>query len=169
MLDNANAMERVAIYPGTFDPLTMGHFDLTERTASLFEHVVLAVAESTPKNTLFSLEERVAMTQEAVKGLPNVEVDTFDGLLINYLRSREARILIRGVRAFSDFEHEFQMALINRKLAPEIETLFMMPKETQSYVSSSRIKELASLGGDIELFVPPNVLDELYKRFPRNS
>lgn len=159
-------MESIAIYPGTFDPLTMGHLDLTERTASLFEHVVLAVAKSTPKNTLFSLEERVAMTQEAVKGLPNVEVDTFDGLLINYLRSRKARILIRGVRAFSDFEHEFQMALINRKLAPEIETLFMMPKETQSYVSSSRIKELASLGGDIDLFVPENVLIALRKRFP---
>ncbi|MBN2301469.1 MAG: pantetheine-phosphate adenylyltransferase [Lentisphaerae bacterium] len=145
---------RLAIYAGTFDPLTLGHVDLIERSAELFEKLILAVACESKKNVLFSVEERVAMAREVVGIHSNVEVDSFEGLLINYARSKGARVLIRGLRAYSDFEYEFQMALTNRKLAPEIETLFMMPKETHSYVSASTVKEVASLGGNIGDFVP---------------
>ena len=162
-------MQSIAIYPGTFDPITLGHFDLVERGASIFDHLVLGVARSTPKDTLFSIDERMALCQAAVRNLGNVEVEAFDGLLIDYVHRREARILIRGVRAFSDFEYEFQMALINRQLAPDIETLFMMPNETYSYLSSSRIKEVAALGGDTRRFVPPNVHQALLGKFPDTS
>ncbi|MDA1044197.1 MAG: pantetheine-phosphate adenylyltransferase [Verrucomicrobia bacterium] len=162
-------MQSLAIYPGTFDPITLGHFDLIERGASIFDRVVLGIAQSTPKDTLFSLEERMALCRTAVGKLANVEVEAFDGLLIDYVHSRGARILIRGVRAFSDFEYEFQMALINRKLAPDIETLFMMPNETYSYLSSSRIKEVAALGGEVHRFVPPNVHQALLQKYPRKK
>ncbi len=150
-------MTRLAIYAGTFDPLTLGHFDLIERSAEIFEQVILAVAAGGHKQTLFTVEERVVMAREVVQGFDNVHAEAFDGLLIDHARARQARILIRGLRAYSDFEYEFQMALTNRKLAPEIETLFMMPKETHSYVSSSIVKEVALLGGDISDFVPPAV------------
>ncbi len=159
-------MQSLAIYPGTFDPITLGHYDLIERGSNIFDHVVLGVAQATPKNTLFSPQERLALTQTAVAALPNVEVEIFDGLLTDYVNRRGARLLIRGVRAFSDFEYEFQMALINRKLAPEIETLFMMPNETYSYLSSSRIKELSALGGDVSRFVPANVYQALLEKYP---
>jgi pantetheine-phosphate adenylyltransferase len=162
-------MERIAIYPGTFDPLTLGHFDLALRSAGIFDHIVLAVAESTPKSTLFTLEERLTLTRDAVAGIENVEVDTFNGLLIDYLRSRGARVLIRGVRAFTDFEYEFQMALINRKLDPDIETLFMMPDEANSYVSSSRIKEVAALGGDVARFLPDNVASAVKAKYSKDA
>ena len=150
-------MTRLAIYAGTFDPLTLGHLDLVERSAEIFQRLILAVARTSPKDTMFSVEERVAMIGEVVRGLPNVEVQAFSGLLVHYAREREARVLIRGLRAYSDFEYEFQMALTNRKLAPEIETLFMMPKEIHSYVSSSTVRQVARLGGNIGEFVPPEV------------
>ncbi len=158
-------MTRLAIYAGTFDPLTLGHFDLIERSAELFEQVILAVAKEGHKQTLFTVEERVAMGSEVVGGFGNVRVEAFAGLLIDYARARSARVIIRGLRAYSDFEYEFQMALTNRKLAPEIETLFMMPKETHSYVSSSTVKEVAMLGGDIGEFVPVPVERALKARF----
>ena len=150
-------MSLLAIYAGTFDPLTLGHLDLIERSAEMFDRVILAVAVHPPKNALFSVEERVAMMQEVVDGMPNVSVEFFEGLLIDYARARNCRLLIRGLRAYSDFEYEFQMALTNRKLAPEIETLFMMPKETHSYVSSSTVREIAELGGNTRDFVPAPV------------
>ena len=146
-----------AIYAGTFDPITLGHLDLIERAAKLFDRLIVAVAVHSRKTVLFDIEERVAMVREVAKKFPNVEVESFDGLLVRYARSKKIPIVIRGLRAFSDFEFEFQMALTNRKLAPEIETLFMMPKEIHSYVSSSTVKAVARLGGNIEDFVPEAV------------
>lgn len=162
-------MRSIAIYAGTFDPLTYGHLDLIVRSAQIFEKLVLAIAISTPKQVLFPIEERVAMAKAVVAELGNVEVDSFNCLLVEYARSRGAKVLIRGLRAYSDFESEFQMALINRKLAPEIETLFMMPKETHSYVSSSTVKQVAALGGDISEFVPPVVEKAVRKRLASGS
>lgn len=161
------SQSRIAIYAGTFDPLTWGHYDLIRRSVSLFDRLILAVARSTPKDPLFSTKEREELTREAVKDLPTVEVVLFEGLLINYARSRHVRVLVRGLRAFSDFEYEFQMALINRKLAPEIETLFMMPSEEHSYLSSSRVKELVALGGDVSDFVPPVIRTALLRKYNR--
>jgi pantetheine-phosphate adenylyltransferase len=157
----------VAIYAGTFDPLTLGHLDLIERSTEIFSKVVVAASADTMKNTLFSAEERVAMIRRVVKRLDfaNVEVEVFDGLLVNYARDRGVGVIIRGLRAYSDFEYEFQMALTNRKLAPEIETLFMMPKEVHSYVSSSTVKEVAKLGGHTHDFVPPEIQAALEECF----
>jgi len=150
-------MTNLAIYAGTFDPLTLGHMDLVERGAEIFERLILAVVVQPPKDNLFTLEERLSMAQAVVADIKNVAVEPFDGLLVDYARAKGARVLIRGLRAYSDFEYEFQMALTNRKLAPEIETLFMMPKEIHSYVSSSTVKEVACHGGDTSQFVPPQV------------
>jgi pantetheine-phosphate adenylyltransferase len=161
---------KLAIYAGTFDPITLGHMDLIERTAEIFPRLILAVAVDTPKRTLFSVEERVAMARRVAAGLPGeIEVTSFDGLLIDFARARGATVLVRGLRAYSDFEYEFQMALTNRKMAPEIETLFMMPKETHSYVSSSTVKEIAGLGGDPSEFVPPAVGDALLRKFAKGG
>ena len=160
-------MNTTAVYAGTFDPLTLGHMDLIERSAELFEHVILAVAEDTTKNTLFSTEERLDMCRAVVGDMPNVEVDRFSGLLVDYAQRKGARVLVRGLRAYSDFEYEFQMALTNRKLNPEIETLFMMPKEIHSYVSSSTVKEVAQLGGNTSDFVPPTVQTLLARKVGR--
>jgi len=158
-------MQRV-IYAGTFDPITLGHMDLIERAAEIFPHVILAMAVDTPKTTLFTIEERLAMGREVVQELPGtVEVLPFRGLLIDFARRQGASVLMRGLRAYSDFEYEFQMALTNRKMAPELETLFMMPKETHSYVSSSTVKKIARLGGDPSDFVPPPVRDALVAKF----
>jgi len=158
-------MNKYAIYAGTFDPLTLGHLDLIERSAEIFERLILAVAVDSPKEALFSVEERVEMTRRVIKDLSNVEVERFSGLLIDYARSRSVRVLIRGLRAYSDFEYEFQMALTNRKMAPEMETLFMMPKENHSYVSSSTVKQIARLGGDVSEFVPGPVREALRRKF----
>lgn len=159
-------MQGMAVYPGTFDPLTLGHLDLIQRCSQCFEEVVIAVAAGNPKvNGMFPVEERMAMAREAIAGLPRARVDRLDGLLVNYCRKIEARLVIRGLRAYSDFEYEFQMALSNRKLAPEIETLFMMPKEEYSYVSSSIVREVARHGGDARDFVPECVYRRIKKRF----
>ena len=146
------------IYPGTFDPLTLGHLDLLERACGLFDKVILAISANTTKSGwMFSADERLAMAREVVEGMDNVSVQIMDGLLVDFVRHCGARVVLRGLRAYSDFEYEFQMALTNRKLAPEIETLFMMPKEDHSYVSSSTVREVARYAGDTSLFVPPAV------------
>jgi len=157
-------MTKIAIYAGTFDPLTLGHMDLIERGSEIFERLILAVVVQPPKDNLFDVEERVIMAKDAVKAIDNVKVVAFDGLLIDYARRNDIKVLIRGLRAYSDFEYEFQMALTNRKLAPEIETLFMMPNEIHSYVSSSTVKEVARLGGDISDFVPVTVRRAVEKK-----
>ncbi len=150
-------MTSVAIYPGTFDPMTLGHFDLIERSAEIFDNLVLGVASDSPKDAMFSLAERLEMAHEVVSGIGNVRIESFNSLLVDFARAQGAGVLIRGLRAYSDFEYEFQMALTNRKLAPEIETLFMMPKEIHSYVSSSTVREVVRFGGDSSQFVPPEV------------
>ncbi|MCA1808621.1 MAG: pantetheine-phosphate adenylyltransferase [Kiritimatiellia bacterium] len=147
-------MRSLAIYPGTFDPLTLGHVDLLQRGLCLFDKVILAVSPGRHKEPLFTLDERLDMARRLAHDMPGVEVDSFDGLLVDYARQRRAGAIIRGVRAFSDFEYEFQMALTNRRLAPDIETIFLMPNETYSYISSSLVREVARLGGDTGSFVP---------------
>ncbi|MFA5090923.1 MAG: pantetheine-phosphate adenylyltransferase [Candidatus Omnitrophota bacterium] len=143
-----------AIYPGTFDPVTFGHIDLIKRAQEVFSEVIVAVAHNPHKNPIFNVKERVGMLKKAVTGLPGVEVDDFDGLVIDYARRHKAKVLIRGLRMISDFEYEFQMALTNRKLAPDIETIFLMPQESYSYLSSKLLKEAVSLGADASHFVP---------------
>lgn len=156
-----------AIYAGTFDPLTLGHFDIIERSSAIFSEVILAVVVHSQKKTLFTVKERLAMARLVIAGLPNVKVEPFEGFLVEFARLRAANVLIRGLRAYSDFEYEFQMALTNRKLAPEIETLFMMPKETHSYLSSSTVREVAALGGDTSEFVPGPVIRALQRKFSK--
>ena len=148
---------RTVIYPGSFDPLTNGHLDIVQRAAKLFDTVIVAVANNAEKKALFTLAERVQMAQEAVAALPNVKVDSFTGLLVDYAERCHGQAVIRGLRAVSDFEFEFQLALMNRKLNERIETIFMMPKETYTFLSSRLIKEIAGLGGDVHSFVPANV------------
>ena len=148
---------RTVIYPGSFDPLTNGHLDIVQRAAKLFDTVIVAVANNAEKKALFTLAERVQMVQEAVAALPNVKVDSFTGLLVDYAERCHGQAVIRGLRAVSDFEFEFQLALMNRKLNERIETIFMMPKETYTFLSSRLIKEIAGLGGDVHSFVPANV------------
>jgi pantetheine-phosphate adenylyltransferase len=157
-------MMKKAIYPGTFDPVTYGHLDVVERAARLYDEVVIAVAHSREKAPLFSIDERVGMLKEAVHRYDNVEVDDFDGLVVDYAVRRSSKVVIRGIRMISDFEYEFQMALTNRKLNSEIETVFMMPKESYSYLSSKLIKEVAKLGADVSKFVPENVEKKLKEK-----
>jgi pantetheine-phosphate adenylyltransferase len=147
-------MSGVAVYPGTFDPVTLGHVDVILRASEIFDKLVVAVASKPRKQLWFSLEERLDLVRRAVGHLPNVEIESFDGLLVNYARSRGIHVLVRGLRAFSDFEYEFQMALTNRKLSHNIETVFLMTSETYSYISSSVVKEVSELGGDTSDFVP---------------
>jgi pantetheine-phosphate adenylyltransferase len=148
---------RTVIYPGSFDPLTNGHLDLIHRAATLFDRLVVAVAKSESKRPLFSLDERVALVAKAVAQMPHVSVDSFDGLLVKYVESRKGIAVIRGLRAVSDFEFEFQLALMNRKLDERVETIFMMPKESYVFLSSRAVKEIALLGGDVSPFVPRHV------------
>lgn len=156
--------ERVAIYPGSFDPLTLGHVDIMQRGSSLFDKIIVAVLKNVDKEPLFTVDERLAMIQDTFRDQDNVEADAFSGLLVDYAASRQATTIVRGVRAISDFEYEFQMALMNRRLAPTIETVFMMPAEEYSYVSSRLVKEVARLGGNISGLVPPRVEKRLYQR-----
>jgi len=158
-------MNQAAICAGTFDPLTLGHLDVIERASRIFPRVVIAVANSRGKNPLFSLEERLDLIRESTAHLEGIEIDSFDGLLVDFALSKDVHVIVRGLRAFSDFEYEFQMALTNRKLKPEIETIFLMPKQDYSYVSSSNVRTVASLGGDISQFVPHPVQRALKARF----
>jgi len=154
----------MAIYPGSFDPLTNGHLDVVQRAAKLFDRVIVAVAKNESKNPLFTMLERQALVRKAVSHLPNVETDSFDGLLVEYAAGRNAGAIVRGLRAVSDFEFEFQLALMNRKLDGNIETIFMMPKDTYTFLSSRIVKEIARLGGDVTPFVPAHVQTALRKK-----
>ncbi len=154
----------VAIYPGTFDPLTLGHEDLVRRASRLFSEVVVAVADSRPKRPFFSLEERVDIARETLAAFPNVRVEGFDGLLMDFLRQQNARIILRGLRAVSDFEYEFQMAGMNRSLNPDVETVFLTPAEKYQFISATMVREIAVLGGDVSKFVQPKVLERLRQR-----
>lgn len=158
-------MSKRAIYPGTFDPITKGHVDIVRRASCLFEKVFVAVADSTAKNTVFSTAERMAQAVEALKDVKNASVVSFDRLMADCAREHDALIILRGLRAVSDFEYEFQMANMNRKLIPEADTLFLTPAEQYSYISSSLVREIARLGGDVSEFVPANVLLALNERF----
>lgn len=148
---------RTVVYPGSFDPLTNGHLDVVERAAKLFDQVIVAVAQNADKSPMFTQSEREQHITGAVKNFPNVEVTTFNGLLIEFAEMKKAQAIIRGLRAVSDFEFEFQLALMNRKLKEEIETVFMMPRESYIFLSSRLVKEIAKLGGDVGTFVPANV------------
>lgn len=154
----------IAIYPGTFDPITRGHGDLIERAARLFERVIVAVAASPTKTPCFSLEERVSLAKEALAGYSNVEVQGFDILLADFARACKAQVLLRGLRAVSDFEYEFQLANMNRYLVSEVETLFLTPAEQYAYISSSLVREVAALGGNVSPFVHPCVMTALAQR-----
>jgi pantetheine-phosphate adenylyltransferase len=155
----------IAIYPGTFDPITNGHADIVRRALKLFDQVVVALADNPRKQPLFSLKERKHMVRETLKDDARVEVDAFGGLLVDYVRRRNARFVIRGLRAVADFEYEFQFAHMNRQLAPEVETIFLMTNEDNFFVSSSLVREVAEMGGDISRVVPPVVLSALKKKF----
>ncbi|MGB2631031.1 MAG: pantetheine-phosphate adenylyltransferase [Candidatus Omnitrophota bacterium] len=157
-------MTKTAVYPGTFDPVTYGHLDVIKRCSYLFDKVIIAVAHGSEKKTLFSVEERVAMLTDAVAEYGNVEVDDFNGLVVDYVKERSTKVVVRGLRMISDFEYEFQMALTNRKLAPDIETIFMMPNEAYSYLSSKLIKEIASMKADLSKFVPAHVEKKLKEK-----
>ncbi len=156
-----------AVYPGSFDPITNGHLDIIKRAARSFEHVHVVVFDNAAKNALFSVEERVAMIREAVAEIPNVSVDASSGLLVNYARNRGAGVIVKGLRAVSDFDYEFKMALMNKKLSPETETVFMMTSLKYLYLSSSLVKEVASYGGCIKDLVPPAVEAKVFEKLKK--
>jgi pantetheine-phosphate adenylyltransferase len=164
---------RTVIYPGSFDPLTNGHLDLIHRAVNLFDQVIVAVAKDLPvgagKTPLFSLAERLELVRVATKHLPKVKADAFEGLLVNYVEKQGGQAVMRGLRAVSDFEFEFQLALMNRKLNERVETIFMMPKDTYTFLSSRIIKEIARLGGDVSAFVPPHVREALMSKVAKVS
>lgn len=163
----SDSRQKKAIYPGTFDPLTNGHLDLIARGAKIVDELVVAILRNSDKGApLFSVPEREEMLREATAGFGNVSVATFDGLLVDFAREQGARAVLRGIRAISDYEYEFQMAMMNRKLDPELETLFMMPAEKYTYVSSRLIKGVFRLGGDVSALVPPNVVERLQRKVP---
>jgi pantetheine-phosphate adenylyltransferase len=158
-----------AIYPGSFDPMTHGHLDLVARGSKIFDHLVVAILNNSSKNPLFTVTERVEMLTEAVVAFGNVSVATFDGLLVDFAREQQAQVLLRGIRAISDYEYELQMALMNRRLSPDLETVFMMPESKYSFVSSRLVKEVFQLGGSVDGLVPQSVLDRLRARVPNGK
>jgi pantetheine-phosphate adenylyltransferase len=160
---------RTAIYPGSFDPLTNGHLDVIERAVKLFDRVVVAVAKNESKHPLFTVEERLDMVRRSIRHMRQVKADSFDCLLVDYVRRCSAHAIVRGLRAISDFEFEFQLALMNRKLNERVETIFMMPKDTYSFLSSRMIKEIARLGGDVSAFVPVHVQVALKSKLRNKS
>jgi len=157
-------MCQIAIYPGTFDPVTLGHIDIITRALAIFPNLIVAVAHNPHKKPLFTVHERVALMKEATKDLPGVLIEDFEGLVVDYAHRKKAHVIVRGIRMLSDFEYEFQMALTNRKLSPDIETIFLMPQESFSYVSSKLLKEAAGLGADVSSFVPAYVEKALRKK-----
>ena len=161
--------EDVAVYPGTFDPLTRGHEDLVRRAARLFPQLVIGVADSRGKRPIFSLTERVDMAREVLADLPNVTIEGFDGLLLDFLKKLDARIVVRGLRAVSDFEYEFQMAGMNRRLYPEIETVFLTPGDEFTFLSATMVREIALLGGDVSQFVQPSVQTRLHDKLRQKT
>lgn len=161
-------MSVTALYPGTFDPPTNGHLDLIQRGARLFDHLIVSILNNPGKDPLFTVEERAEMLREAISGMSNVSVATFDGLMVDFARQQGATAVLRGIRAISDYEYEFQMALMNRRLAPDIETVFLQPAGRYSFVSSRMLKEVFTFGGDVSGLVPPNVLKRLQSRIGTN-
>ncbi|NJC88698.1 MAG: pantetheine-phosphate adenylyltransferase [Desulfuromonas sp.] len=161
------SQKRIAVYPGSFDPITYGHLDIIERGLEVFDEIVVAVANNIGKKELFTTAERIALIREAVSDNPRVRVDTFEGLLVDYVMAQGARVILRGLRAVSDFEYEFQIAQMNHNLRREVETLFMMTSVPYGYLSSSIVKEVASLNGQVEALVPPTVYKALLEKFPR--
>lgn len=155
---------KIAIYPGTFDPVTNGHIDILERALKLFDKVIMTIARNTAKNPLFSEEERITLLRQVTKRYKNVEVDLFEGLLVDYVQKRNAIAVVRGLRAMTDFEYELQMALMNQKLNEKMETVFLMPNEKYTYLSSNFVREISRLGGDVSKFVPPVVLKVLQQK-----
>ncbi|TQV88954.1 pantetheine-phosphate adenylyltransferase [Aliikangiella coralliicola] len=158
-------MAKIVLYPGTFDPITNGHLDLIERASRLFDKVIVAVARSRGKNPLFTVEQRVELVELVVENIPNVEVCGFSGLLVDLAKQKKANVMLRGLRAVSDFEYEFQLANMNRRLAPELESLFLTPAEQFSFISSTLVREIAALGGNVNEFVPAQVQSALEERF----
>ncbi len=158
-------MKKIAIYPGTFDPFTNGHLDLVNRSLRMFDEVIVAIAPSQKKQPLFSIEERLSMIERSLRGYGRVKIEVFEGLLVDYVSKKKGNAIVRGLRAVSDFEYELQMALMNRRLNPNIETVFMMPNEEYSFLTATIVKEISSLGGDISQLVPATVEKELKKRF----
>lgn len=158
-----------AVYPGTFDPLTKGHLDVIRRARKIFTRVVIAVGPNPAKDALFTVKERVEMIRQAVKRIQSVEVTHFDGLVVEFLRKRGCRVILRGIRTFTDYEYEFQMALTNRSMAREIETVFIMPAEEYSSISSHLVKEVASMGGDVSAFVPLQVLRRIKRKYAKKG
>jgi pantetheine-phosphate adenylyltransferase len=160
---------KIAVYPGTFDPITNGHLDIVNRASRIFDHTVVAISENPSKHPLFTLEERKTLAEQAVVGVPNVEVDVFHGLLVEYAKRKKATAILRGLRAVSDFDYEFQMALLNRKLDPDIETVYLMPSEEYTYINSTIVKEVAHLGGRVDCFIPEPVVKALREKVKEKS
>ena len=156
---------KTIVYPGTFDPITNGHIDLIERASKLFDKIIVSIASSQKKSPPFTIEERIALAGECLSHLPNVEIKGFDYLLVNFVKDCNADAVMRGLRAVSDFEYEFQLANMNRALSPDVESIFLTPAEKFSYISSSLVREISSLQGDVTKFVPPNVADALVRKF----
>ena len=156
---------KTIVYPGTFDPITNGHIDLIERASKLFDRIIVSIASSKKKSPLFTIEERISLATECLSHLPNVEIKGFDYLLVNFVKDCDGDAVMRGLRAVSDFEYEFQLANMNRALSPDVESIFLTPAEKFSYISSSLVREISSLQGDVTKFVPPNVADALVKKF----
>ena len=158
----------IAIYPGSFDPVTNGHLDIIERTASTFDKVIVAILINSSKTPTFSIEEKIDMLKKATAHIPNVEIEFFDGLLVDFVRKKEAKVIVKGLRAISDFEYEFQMAMLNKSVAPDIETLFMMTNNKYSYLSSSIVKELGRLGANISEYVPEAIIDNVIEKLRKD-
>lgn len=156
-----------AIYPGTFDPVTLGHLDVLERASKMFDEVIISASEGSAKSTLFTVEERLEMLKSVTAKYKNVKADSFNGLLVHYAEKKKAKVIIRGLRAISDFEYEFQMALTNRKIFPELETVFLMPNEKYSYISSTFVREISKYSGDVSAFVPDLVKKKLARKFKK--
>lgn len=160
-------MERICIYPGSFDPITVGHMDIIRRAAAIFDRVIVAVLHNPAKQGTFPLEERLEMIRKSCASLPTVEADAFDGLLVDYVKKTGAQVVVRGLRAVTDFENEFQMAQVNHQVNPDMETLFMMTLPEHAYISSSVVRELASFGGDVRAFIPAEIHDDVIRRYQR--
>lgn len=158
-------MKKTAIYPGTFDPITNGHLDLVSRAEQIFDEVIIAVSDNPRKNPLFSTEERLALVNEAVKNIPHVHVESFDDLLVNFVARKNAKFVIRGLRAVSDFEYEFQLASANRRLDGNVETIFLTPQESNYFISSSLVREISYYGGDVRSFVPEHIITALQSKY----